>query len=415
MNLLKLALIILVIITAVLSSSFISQQKVNYENIPEPNFWLEGNAGSWGHGNPFYETQTIFRKKLISYLNTNPSSLSQLEIIFSPQKTDIHEHIQSLVDAQMIKIIKTNNGENIYAPTFAILSTSDYSLIGPYMLNIAQNYSEKINQKKAQLDSILMNAGLDSTYRLLVFLALVRDKFFYEYMDENNFFPKDNGLCPKNGEGNFYGAEPYEPLNSKMIYGITHTMKNNISILYIQDFFKSDSLFESWGFKEVWEAKHIFADIINFLDYENPKTNMEIESKFKNRTIHNHISSILSYFELQHVIIKMNKGYIKNCIKLNDDTINDLRALAKDASQIIAEFISSEKFSILYKKTTICKNNISILEFREAVAWQIIWATPGLLAEKSFFTKKQMQSPELYVFEKEKTIIQKILEFLYLK
>ncbi|KPJ61588.1 MAG: hypothetical protein AMJ46_00320 [Latescibacteria bacterium DG_63] len=392
-----------------------SQDRLSCENIPEPTFWIEGSPGPWGSGNPFYETRTSFRKKLISYLNTNPSSLPQLKSVFSQQELEVEKHVRALIEAKMIRTLRVQNEESVYAPTFAILSVSDFELMGSDMLCTAQDYADKMCEDKARLDRILADAGLDSTYRLPVFLGLIRDKFFYNYMDEKKLFPREDGVCSQNGKGNFYGAVCYEPLGSKMIYGITHAMKNNLSILYIHDFFNSDSLFESWGLRELWEAKHVFSDIIDFLERDDPRTKTEIERKFRGRKGGEHISSMLSYLADQKVIVALNNGYVKNSIRLDRNTMTRLEEVSAEAAGEIAKFVESEEFADLYRQTTSGENNVSLHEFREVVAWQIIWATPGLLAERGFFEEVGTEPPELYIFERDKTIMQEILEFLRIK
>ena len=66
----------------------------------------------------------------------------------------------------------------------------------------------------------------------------------------------------------------------------------------------------------------------------------------------------------------------------------------------MAEFIGGEQLAELFEETTSRQNNISMAEFREAVAWQTIWATAGFLEEKGFFPDLSASGRELFVFER---------------
>jgi hypothetical protein len=380
--------------------SFPAQEKIVFENIPQPGFWLEGNAGPWGPGNPFYESQTPLRKKLISYLNSYPSTLSQLEDIFDRHAENIKEDVTALLEAKMIRAIDTLRNEEVYAPTFAILSVSDLELLNPLMMNVAENYADNINENREELDKILIEAGLDKYYRLPVFLAFVRDKFFYEYMEQKHLFPLKDGLCPKNGKGNFYGVEPYQPLSAKQPYGITHSMKGDWSFVYIYPYFKSDSLFETWGFKELWEAKDVFSKIMKTVKRDKPVKESKIARKFQGKEIQEHIPAILDYLIKQKALTKSEQGYINTSARLDKRTMKDLEKLSFETAMHIAEFIGSVELANFYPKTTSGQNNVSIAEFREAVAWQTIWATAGFLKEKGFFPDLSENQRELFIFKR---------------
>ncbi len=140
--------------------SFQSQGQVIFETIPEPAFWLIGNSGPWGSGNPFYELQTPLRKKLISHLNSHPSTISQLEAIFAGHAKNIGADVASLEEAQIIRALDTLRGKAVYAPTFAILSASDLELLNPLMMQAAEAYADSIHKNRRELDRILAEARL---------------------------------------------------------------------------------------------------------------------------------------------------------------------------------------------------------------------------------------------------------------
>jgi len=380
--------------------TFQSRGQVVFESIPEPNFWLEGNSGSWGPGNPFYELQTPLRKKLISYLNTHPSTVSQLKAIFAGQAENIGADVASLKEAQMIRVLDTLRGEVVYAPTFAILSTSDLKLLNPLMMRAAEAYAENIYKNRNELDRIFAEAGLDIQYRLPIFLAFIRDKIFYEYMEEKHLFPEKDGLCPKNGKGNFYGVEPFQPLTSKQPYGITHCMKGDLSFAFIYPYFRGDSLFKTWGFENIWEAKGVFSKIMKTVKRKKPVEKSKIVKKFRGKQIEEHIPAILTYLIEQKALAKSEKGYIDISVWLNKETMENLRKLSAEATGQIAEFIRSPELVGLFEKTAPGRNNVSLAEFREAVAWQTIWATAGFLKGKGFFPDLSESGRELFVFER---------------
>jgi len=139
--------------------SFHSQGEGSFENIPEPAFWLVGNSGPWGPGNPFYELQTPLRKKLISYLNSHPSTISQLEAIFAGHSKNIREEVAAFLEARMIRTLDTIRSEVVYAPTFAILSISDLELLNSPMMRAAEAYADNIYKNRKELDKILAEAG----------------------------------------------------------------------------------------------------------------------------------------------------------------------------------------------------------------------------------------------------------------
>jgi len=380
--------------------SFQSQGQVVFDSIPEPAFWLEGNSGPWGAGNPFYELQTPLRKKLISYLNSHPSTISQLETIFAGHAENIGEDAKALLEAQMIRVLDTLKGEAVYAPTFAILSASDLELLNPLMMRAAEAYTDNIYNNRKELDSILAQAGLGVEYRLPIFLAFIRDKIFYEYMEEKHLFPEKDGLCPKNGKGNFYGVEPYQPLNSKQPYGITHCMKGDLSFLFIDPYFQSDFLFKTWGFENLWEAKDIFSKIMKTVKREKSTKESKIVKKFRGKEIEERIPTILGYLVEQKAIAKSEKGYINTSARLKKKTMQDLRKVSAKATMQMAEFIGGKELAGLFEKTAPGRNNISLAEFREAVAWQTIWATAGLLKGKGLFPDLSGSKRELFVFER---------------
>ena len=379
---------------------FQSQGQVVFDGIPEPAFWLEGNAGPWGPGNPFYELQTPLRKKLISYLNSHPSTISQLEGIFAGHAENIGEDVAALTEAQMIRPLDTLRGEAIYAPTFAVLSASDLELLNPLMMRATEAYADNIFKNRKELDRILAEAGLGIQYRLPIFLAFIRDKIFYEYMEKEDLFPSENGLCPKNGKGNLYGVEPYQPLTSKQPYGITHCMKGDLSFLFIHPLFQSDSLFETWGFENLWEAKGVFSKIMNTVKRKKPTAENKIEKKFRGKEIEQHIPAILAYLVEQKALAESKEGYVNTSARLNKETMKDLKRLSAEATVKMAEFIRSLELAGLFEKTAPGRNNISLAEFREAVAWQTIWATAGFLEEKEFFPDLSGSGRELFVFER---------------
>ena len=377
-----------------------SEAEIIFEDVPEPGFWMEGNSGPWGPGNPFYETQTPLRKRLISYLNSHPSTIPQLESVFSGHAENIAQDIAALSDAQMIREIDMREGKAVYAPTFAILSRSDLELLGPLMLQAAEAYGEKIDQNRDELDKILARAGLDTQYRLPVFLAFIRDKIFYEYMEEKRLFPTEDGLCPKNGKGNLYGVEAYEPLSSRQPYGITHCMKNEWSYLFVHPYFGSDSLFETWGFKNLWEAKGAFSKIMETVRRKRPVKESTIVNKFRGKQVEKHIPAILVYLVQQQALAESEDGYINTSARLDKSTMKALKEVSAQATAGMAEFIGGVELAQLHEKTSPGRNGISIAEFREAVAWQTIWATAGFLREKGFFPELSESGRELFVFER---------------
>ena len=375
-------------------------EKVNFEEIPEPAFWLEGKSGPWGPGNPFYELQTPLRKKLLSYLNSYPSTSSHLETVFAEYTESIGEDLPALQEARMVRALDTSGGEAVYVPTFAILSKSDLEFLGPLMLRAAEAYANKIYDKSEELDQILAQAELDADYRLPIFLGFIRDKIFYEYMEGRRLFPSEDGLCPKNGKGNFYGVEPYQPLSSKQPYGIDHCMKGDWSFLFIYPHFRSDSLFESWGFNEPWEAKETFSEIMKTVKRKRPTKPSTIQKKFRGKEIQKHIPAILDYLVSQKGLAKSDQGYINTSARLEKKTVKNLEKLSAEATAQMAEFIGSAELTELFQKTAPGRNKISLTEFREAVAWQTIWATAGFLKEKGFFRDAAEQIRELFIFER---------------
>lgn len=377
-----------------------AQEQVVFEDIPQPSFWLEGNAGPWGPGNPFYELETPLRKKLISYLNSHPSTVSQLQTVFAEYAESINQHVVALFDAKMIRAVDISGGKPIFGPTFAILSTSDLEMPGPLMLQAAEAYAESIYAKREQLDSILVEAGLDTLYRLPIFLAFIRDKIFYNHMEEKKLFPEKNGLCPTKGKGNFYGAESYPPLNSKQIYGLNHCMKNELSFVYIDPYFQSDSLFQTWGFEGVWEAKDDFSEIMKLVKRDKPTEQGKIIEKFQGKEIKEHIPAILAYLVEQNALAKSDQGYINASARLDKRTMKALEELSAPTTQQMAQFIGGQELAELFEKTTSRQNNISMAEFREAVAWQAVWATAGFLEQKGFFPDLSANGRELFVFER---------------
>lgn len=374
--------------------------QVVYENIPEPSFWLEGNAGPWAPGNPFYETQSSLRKKLISHLNLNPSTVSQLETVFSVHAENVDQEVLALLEARMIRAVGVSSGKAVYAPTFAILSASDLQLLGPLMLRAAEAYAESIYAEGERLDSVLAKVGLDTLYRLPIFLAFIRDKIFYNYMERKHLFPEKDGVCPKKGKGNFYGVESYLPLSSKQIYGLNHCMKNELSFVYIDPYFQSDSLFEAWGFKGVWEAKDVFSEIMRTVKRDKPTKQSKIVGKFSDKGIEKHVPAILSYLVEQKALAKSDQGYVNISAELDRETMRALEELSEPATEQMAEFIGGEELAGLFEKTMSKRNNISMAELREAVAWQTVWATAGFLDEKGFFPDLSGSGRELFVFER---------------
>jgi hypothetical protein len=399
----KLRIWIVYIASFFVSFTFIclqSQAQVPYDEIPEIGFWLEGNSGPWGPGNPFYETQTPLRKKLMSYLNSHPSTIPQLESIFSGNAKNIAKDVAALSEAQMIKEIGIQEGQPVYAPTFAILSKSDLALLSPLMFQAAESYAERIFERGDELDSILAEAGLSMDFRLSVFLAFIRDKIFYNYMEERKLFPTEDGLCPKNGKGNLYGVESYQPLISKQPFGITHCMKGDWSFLFVYPYFESDSLFETWDFQNLWEAKGIFTKIMKTVKRDKPVEENKIKKKFRGKEIEKHIPSILAYLVDQKALEKMKGGYTNDYAHLDKKAMSKLERLSAKATEGMAEFIGGDELVQLYQKTTPGRNGISIAEFREAVAWQTIWATAGFLKEKNFFPDLSQSGRELFVFKR---------------
>jgi len=380
--------------------SFQSQGEGSFENIPEPTFWLVGNSGPWGPGNPFYELQTPLRKKLISYLNSHPSTISQLEAIFAGHSKNIREDVTAFVEARMIRRSDTLSGEVVYAPTFAILSISDLELLNPLMIRAAEAYADNIYKNRKELDKILAKAGLDIQYRLPVFLAFIRDKLFIEYMEEKHLFPAKDGLCPKNGKGNFYGVEPYQPLISKQPYGIDHCMKGDLSFLFIHPYFRSDSLFETWGFENLWETKAVFSKIMKTVKRKKPVKETKIVEEFRGKDIQEHITAILAYLVEQKALTKPEKGYVNTSARMEKKIMQDLKRLSAEATAQMAEFIGSSELAELFEKTAPGRNNISLAEFREAVAGQTIWATAGFLEAKGFFLDLSESGRGLFIFER---------------
>ena len=380
--------------------AFPSQEVELVETIPEPTFWLEGNSGPWGAGNPFYEVRTPLRKKLISYLNTHPSTISQLEAVFAGHIDDVKRDVASLSEAHMLRAVGTIESEAVYAPTFAILSTSDLKLLGPLMMRAAEAYAKNMNDHRRELDETLAEAGLDSTYRLPVFLGFIRDKIFYEYMEQKRLFPSKDGICPKNGMGNFYGVETHEPLSSRQTYGITHAMKGKLSFLFLYPHFRSDSLFTAWGFEHSWQAKEPFSKILRTVKRGKPTREKAILRKFRGGRTEEHAPAMLTYLVEQRALARTERGYINTSTRLKKATIEDLKELCATATMHMAEFIGGQELARLFDRSAPGRNNISVAEFREAVAWQTIWATAGFLDEEGFFPDLSESGQELFVFER---------------
>lgn len=63
----------------------------------------------------------------MGYLNSNPSTLSQLKSVFTGMEMNIEEDVSSLLETRIIKVLKSQNGEDVYAPTLAILNNIQIS------------------------------------------------------------------------------------------------------------------------------------------------------------------------------------------------------------------------------------------------------------------------------------------------
>jgi hypothetical protein len=265
----------------------------------------------------------------------------------------------------------------------------------------ATGFTVEIYDSKEELDRIMAETGLDVQYRLPVFLAFIRDKFFYEYMEKKDLFPSKKGLCPKHGEGNFYGAESFQPLHSKVKFGVTHAMIGPFSFVYIDPpYFDSGSLFSAWGFQGPWQAKETFARILKTVSRTKPTGMERIQKTFRKKESQQHIPDMVAYLASQEVLAASEGGYVNVSARLKRRTIRPLKELSERAAAIVAEFIAGAELAELYPKTAPGRNRISLAEFREAVAWQTIWATTGYLDEKGFFAGSAEDGRELYVFER---------------
>ena len=170
----------------------------------------------------------------------------------------------------------------------------------------------------------------------------------------------------QNGSGNLYGVELYQPIHSKQPYGLTHSMKGDWSFVYIDPpYFKSDSLFESWGFQEVWEAKTAFSKIMDIVKRKKPVKESTIIKKFRGKEVQDHIPAILSYFIGQNVLEKSERGYINISAYLGKDTMDGLKTISLESGALVADFIGSSDLMAPFPRTTVGRNKVTAAEFRE--------------------------------------------------
>ena len=125
------------------------------DSIPQPRFWVEGRAGPWGPGNPFYELRPPYVKRLIGYINTQPATPFQLRILFGNHIESLNETLAALVTAQMIRVVDSLDGEAVYAPTFALLSRADQEMLSPLMMEAAEAFAQEIGRQGKVLDELL--------------------------------------------------------------------------------------------------------------------------------------------------------------------------------------------------------------------------------------------------------------------
>jgi len=133
---------------------------------------------------------------------------------------------------------------------------------------------------------------------------------------------------------------------------------------------------------------------------KRPTKPSAILKKFRGKEIQKHIPAILDYLVSQKGLAKSDQGYVNTSARLEKKTMKNLEKLSAEATAQMADFIGSAELTELFQKTAAGRNRISLAEFREAVAWQTIWATAGFLKEKGFFPDPSEQRRELFIFER---------------
>jgi len=381
---------------------------IDFDNLPQPRFWLEGNSGAWGPGNPWYETQAPHRKKLLGYLNSHPSTLTQLSDIFGAFSESVHDDLTALEKAGMLRVIDKQDEEPVYAPTFAILSAKDFDLLYPSMATACRAYADALSSHLDEIDFIVSDCGLDIQGRWPLFMAFIRDEMFYTFMDEQGLFAQeDNSFLQK---GNFYGVEPYSPLDSKSRFGLTHSRGPHHSFIYIYPYPnpQARSLFEQWGFKYEFEATEVLDSLLWTMGRETPSKvdklvqcleQMDIQG-LKELVSSGHLRPMINYLEAQGVVHQAGDGYVKKTAHVDKAILSELQRIADPATKEIADFLKSPALEELYQQTCVGRNGIPMGQFREVVGWKTVWAATGFVTEWGFLSDLTGTGRELFVFER---------------
>jgi len=381
---------------------------IDFENLPPPRFWMEGSSGAWGPGNPWYETHASHRKKLLGYLNSYPSTLTQLSDVFGKFLESIHDDVTALEKAGMLRGIDKQDEKPVYAPTFAILSAKDFDLLYPSMAAACRAYAKALSSRLDEIDAIVSECGLDIQGRWPLLMAFIRDEMFYTYMDEQDLFAQEDN--PFLQEGNFYGVEPYSSLDSKSPFGLTHSRGPHHSFIYIYPYPnpQARSLFEQWGFKYEFEATEVLDVLLWTMGRETPSKvddlaqcleQMDIKG-LKALVASGHIRPMINYLEAQGVVQQAGDGYVKKTAHVDNAILSELQRIADPATKEIAKLLKSSELEKLYKQTCAGRNGIPMGQFREVVGWKTVWTATGFVKEWEFLPDLTGTGRELFVFER---------------
>lgn len=373
--------------------------KVNLEKILTPKFMLKGDAGEMKNGHPLFDLKTEFRKKLIGYLNRRPSSLKYLYRKFNSTSENIFDVVSVLKDSNLIKLLDRKGDEIIFAPSFAIFTRIDLELLFPMIIESAKEYAKKMINHKDQFMNILKQNKINEQAIIALFHIYFK-KWLEEFMDEKRIFPKEPGEVPKNGDGNFYGYEPYQRLERIGVYDCYSENIDRYDLALLEPVFSYEDQFKIWGFDDRKEALYTISTIVRKIHKEVPTDPSSIKEEITLVNVRPHFEEILNYLTKQNIIIKRDDRYTSNIFEINREMLEELKNIADKGSKIIEKLLTHKDLTNAYEKTSPGKNNVSKPEYRELVGWITMDVALGVLEQKGFFPDITDDVKELYIFNR---------------
>lgn len=358
------------------------------------SLWMEG-SNSWASNALFFTTADPQRRHLLATINRQEATLEELSARLGLDPGQAAVHLEAMERINLIR----KHSQGHYSPAFPILTTDDLELLLPLMQPTIDKYCSIVLELAPRLDQLATSLGLDRQDRMPVFLGFARDEMVFNEMKRRGIFPdKAHSIA---GLDCIFAAEPFPSLDSRHRPGLTYSASGPYRLLFIRDNFRHRHLFTRWGFEYYSRATPALAAIMDCL--ATPTTVGRLAQTLHEKedvpglnqlVEQGHLPAALNYLAQQGWVAWQQHWQATPAV-ISQQHIQQLAALVKPASEVIADLAQHPRLEELYPHTSPRRHAIPLSHFRAAVAWKTIWAATGLLTEQGFFPQT---TRELYIF-----------------